>query len=210
MKLHHPPGRSGRLWLEHRLAVAIRGDELLRQKRQALALEQRRLRMLQRQTEQDWIAASREAEAWLTRALFLAGDSQLRILSSQLKGRASAELRWRSSMGVVYPAEARALLPPSPPTFPLGGSAAMDVAVPAVRAAVDAAVSYAAARAALARVSEELGATARRVRAIERRWVPTLHAELRDLRLRLDELEREDGVRARWVQRRLRHRTTSA
>lgn len=33
MKLRHPPERSGRLWLEHRLAVAKRGYELLEEKR---------------------------------------------------------------------------------------------------------------------------------------------------------------------------------
>ena len=109
-------------------------------------------------------------------------------------------------MGVEYPADAQALLPEAPPTFPLAGSAATDVALPEVRQAVTAAVSHAAARTAIARVSRELETTKRRVRAIERRWIPALQVGLHDLRLRLEELEREDGVRARWVRRRIERR----
>ncbi|HYM50482.1 MAG TPA: V-type ATP synthase subunit D [Candidatus Limnocylindrales bacterium] len=203
MKLHHPPGRSGRLWLEHRLAVATRGHELLEEKRHALAAEERRLRVLAEETRARWTSCSLEAERWLVRAVVLAGEHQVALLATQVERRASAELSWRGWMGVSYPAEARADLPPPPPAFPVGGTAAMDLAVRAVGPAVEAAVEHAAAAAALERVTEELLMTIRRVRVIERRWIPTVEATLHDLRLRLDEAEREDAVRARWVQRRI-------
>ena len=45
----------------------------------------------------------------------------------------------------------------------------------------------------------QLAATARRQRAIERRWIPEHEAELRRIALTLDEREREDIARVKWA-----------
>jgi vacuolar-type H+-ATPase subunit D/Vma8 len=67
---------------------------------------------------------------------------------------------------------------------------------------VDAAVKDAVARSALKRISSELALTARRQRALERRWLPALTAATRRLNGALDELEREEATRAVWARRR--------
>jgi len=69
---------------------------------------------------------------------------------------------------------------------------------------VDAAVKDAVARSALKRIGSELALTARRQRALERRWLPALTAARKQLNGALDELEREEATRAVWAQRRQR------
>ena len=203
MRLRHPPGRSGRLWLEHRVEVATRGADLLDKKRRALVQEHRRLRVLARETEAEWNRMAREAELWLNRAAVLAGEEKVAMLAAR-HPPAQVTVRWRSSMGVVFASEANVDLGPRRGDAS-GGSAAADLAVAASRDAVEAAVKDAVARSALKRISSELALTARRQRALERRWLPALTAARVRLNGALDELEREEATRSLWArQRRMR------
>jgi len=199
VRLRHPPGRAGRLWLEHRVEVARRGADLLDKKRRALVLEQSRLRVLARETEEYWNATAREAESWLNRAAVMAGEEKVAILATQ-HSAAEVTVRWRSSMGVAFASEAILDLGPSPGGVS-GGSAASDLAVTASRRAVEAAVKNAVARSALQRISREVAVTMRRQRALERRWLPTLSAALVRLNHELDEREREEATRVLWTVR---------
>jgi V/A-type H+-transporting ATPase subunit D len=200
MRLRHPPGRAGRLWLQHRLEVASRGADLLDKKRRALVLEHRRLRVLARETEADWFKAAKEAELWVTRAAVMAGEEKIAMLAAQHPA-VRVTVRWRSSMGVAFASEASVDLG-TEPMGASGGSAAADIAVTAGRRAVESAVRDAVARSALKRISSELAITSRRQRALERRWLPALAAAGVQLNETLDELEREEATRARWVQQR--------
>jgi V/A-type H+/Na+-transporting ATPase subunit D len=199
MRVRHPPGRAGRLWLQHRVEVATSGAELLDKKRRALQQELRRLQVLVRETQEAWTEAAVEAEAWVTRAAVMAGEEQLRTLAAT-QARATVAVQWRSSMGVVYAAETRIDLG-SVPSPAVGGSAATDAALPAARRAVEAAVRNAAAQSALKRIGGELAITSRRHRALERRWLPALTAAAARLDERLDELEREETIRSAWAGR---------
>lgn len=197
MNVRHPPGRAGRLWLRHRTAVAERGAELLDRKRRALVQEYRRLQVLSRETDADWKKAADEAATWVSRAAILAGDEGLKLVEA-VQRPAEVTVRWRSSMGVAFPAEAGVNFGPAPQPVH-GGSVAVDLAVPAARRAVQAAVNDAAARAAMHRIGVELAVTSRRQRALERRWLPALAATATRLNEALDELEREEATRALWV-----------
>jgi V/A-type H+-transporting ATPase subunit D len=199
MRLRHPPGRAGRLWLEHRVEVAGRGADLLDKKRRALVQEHRQLRVLARETKAEWNRMAVEAEVWLNRAAVLAGEEKVAMLAVQ-HPLAQVTVRWRSSMGVAFASEASVdlgLLPGGAS----GGSAAADLAVAASRQAVEAAVKDAVAYSALMRISSELALTARRQRALERRWLPALTTAQARLSGALDELEREEAMRSLWARR---------
>jgi V/A-type H+-transporting ATPase subunit D len=200
LNLRHPPGRAGRLWLQHRQEVATRGADLLDKKRHGLVQEHRRLVVLARGTHAEWDKAAREAELWINRAAVMAGEEQLAILAAKHRA-AEVTVRWRSSMGLVFASEASVELG-APAPGAAGGSAATDLAMAASRRAVEAAVKDAVARSALARVAAELAVTSRRQRALEHRWLPALDAALTRLNESLDELEREEGARAFWVRQR--------
>jgi V/A-type H+-transporting ATPase subunit D len=201
--VRHPPGRSGRLWLERRLAVARRAADLLDRKRQALISETERMRVLSERAQRNWGAAMGETRSWAARAAALTGEEQGEELTAHLGGHAAARVGWRSIMGVAYPAEVSIELPAGT-AAPLAGTAAYDELEGAARRALAAALESAAATRAYALLRDELAHTARRQRLIDKRRVPDLAEQLRSLEQRLEEQERDEGVRVRWVARRAR------
>jgi len=198
MRLRTPPGRAGRPWLVHRLAVARRGADVMDQKRRGLLHERTRLVTIVSEARDAWEAAVREAEVWLQRALLISGQRSFELASFHVPEQAEVHLTWQRSLGVVYPSDAEVRLPSTPDLIAPGGSSALPIAASAYGRAVEAGARFAAARSALDRVEAEFAATTRRLRALERRWIPAHESALAALALSLDESEREDAVRARW------------
>lgn len=198
MRLRTPPGRAGKPWLVHRLAVATRGADVLDDKRRGLLRERARLVALVEETNEAWELAVSEAETWLQRAVLISGQRAFELASFHVPGRADVHLTWRRSLGVRYPYDAEVTLPPTPDLVAPGGSSALPLAASAYGRAVEAGARHASARAAHERVEAELVATTRRLRALERRWIPAHEEALAQLELALDETEREDAVRTRW------------
>ena len=201
MRIRQPPGRTGRLWLLRRLAVARRGHDVLEQKQRALRRELDRLDRLLGTVRSEWEERARASELWWQRGAVLAGERPLSLASSFVPGKAEVELVWHNALGVVYPYEATISLPLGE-LFPAGGSVALGYAAQMHRAALEAAVQLGATELAYRRTASELHATTQRLRAIERRWIPEHEEALRQLELALDENDREEGARVRWVIRR--------
>ncbi len=192
-----PPGRAGQVWLQHRLAVAERGADLLDQKLRILHGEALRLRLLTERTGATWTAAQREAHTWLVRAALVAGERGLRLAA--LDADADVRIAWTHTMGGTYPVSADVALRPPPPHALPPASAALVAAREAYVRATDAAVQHAVAQAALRIVAAEEAATRRRLRALTTHWAPQLTSALAATRLALEEQEHEDAVRLRWV-----------
>ena len=192
-----PPGRAGQVWLQHRLAVAERGADLLDQKLRILHGESLRLRLLTERTGATWTAAHHEAHTWLVRAALLSGERGLRLAAPD--DDADVRIAWTHTMGASYPVSADVVVPsPSPHALPATNTALV-AARQAYRQATDAAVQHAVAQAALRIVEAEEAATRHRLRALTTHWVPWLTSALAATRLGLEEQEHEDAVRLRWV-----------
>lgn len=198
MRLRTPPGRAGRPWLVHRLEVANRGARVLDDKRRALLRERARFAELVEETRAAWEEAARDAEVWLRRALRISGERSLELASFYTTEPAGVRLAWRRSLGAFYPSDVEVELPPTSDLIAPRGSSALPFAAASHGRAVEAGARYAAARLALERIDAELAATTRRLRALERRWIPAHEQALAALELMLDETEREDAVRVRW------------
>jgi V/A-type H+/Na+-transporting ATPase subunit D len=196
VRVRYPPGRAGRPWLAHRLDVARRGAELLRQKQLALQREQDRLEPLLAQARSEWEHRAREAERWLARAAMLGGERQLDYVPSAL---AQVTVSWRTILGVRCPADPELALPSDRELVPAGASAAVYCATAAHRRALEVAVRVGVAERALERIQTDLRATRLRRVAIERRWIPAHERALAELELGLDEVEREDSARVRRI-----------
>jgi V/A-type H+-transporting ATPase subunit D len=194
--LRTPPGRAGRLWLQHRLAVARKGADLLEHKLRALHTERQRLALREERARAAWEAAGREAGTWLLRGALLGGEPAVRLASAP--ATAEVDVVWESAMGVRYPASATVRLPSPAPGGPPAGSAALVAARAGYRRALAAAAEQAAVEAAVRIVEEQERATRRRLRAVERRWLPRLEEQLARVQLALDEDEHADGIRLRW------------
>ena len=201
MKVRHPPGRAGRPWLVHRLAVARRGAELLDEKFRALMRERARLEPQVAQARAEWEHRAREAERWLTRAAVMSGERQLALAAAAIARAGVGDRRAgaRSSASAA---------PPTPRSLPateasLAGGAALLSAAEAHRGRAGAprcAARWPRARCGASRPScAPRGCAATRS---QRTWIPAHEEALRALELTLEELEREDGARLRRVTQR--------
>lgn len=186
-----------------RLAVANRGRDVLEQKRRALARQLEQLDAQLAEARHDWDERARDAERWWQRAAVLAGERPLELAREAVQERAEVTFVWHNALGVGFPGDP-AVSPPAGRLFPAGGSAALAFAADAHRHALEAAARLGAASLAYERTARELRLTSQRLRALERRWIPEHERELRELRLALDEGDREDAARSRWTIRRLR------
>lgn len=200
MSLRVPPGRAGRIWLLRRIAVASRGRDVLEQKRRALLREAERLRRQRDEARVEWEEAVRDAEAWWRRAALLAGERALQLSVALAPVPAEVTVRYRNALGVSAPVEAELRLPP--PVSGARGSSALAFAAAAHRRALEVGARLAVAERAHEATLAEAAATSRRLRAIERRWLPEHEGALERLELELDEVDREDAARVRWVIRR--------
>lgn len=189
-----PPGRAGRLWLRRRLDTAERGRDQLDRKLRILVPELQRRRIQADLCRKDWAEACSDATTWLLRATLLGGQDAVRhAVPPHL---AEVELTWTTAVGLSYPADVRLVsLPEDAPLLP--GNAAIAPAAAAFRAALLAGVRTAAAEEAVRRVEAESAVTRRRLRALEKRWLPWLHESLAALELALEQGEQEDSVRLR-------------
>jgi V/A-type H+/Na+-transporting ATPase subunit D len=192
-----PQGRSARVWLKRRLAVARRGADLLDQKLRILRREEQRFTLFAERTGAAWEQAAREAETWLLRGVLLSGERGVRLADEA--AAAEVDVRWVTTMGVRHPDSAVCTRPVRSERLPLADNAALVRAVNAYGKSLDAAVEHAAALAALHALEAEIRATRRRSRALEDRWIPRLETALRQVQLALDEQEHDDGVRRRWA-----------
>ncbi|OJV60913.1 MAG: hypothetical protein BGO38_09300 [Cellulomonas sp. 73-145] len=189
-----PPGRAGRLWLRARLSTAQKGRDQLDRKLRILLPEQQRLQTRLERREATWSQAYAEAQTWLLRAVLLGGEDVVRCAAPS--GTAEVEVVWTSAMGLSYPEDVLVRTGPADGAV-LAGNAAVVPATAAFQAALVAGARAAAAREAVARLAAEIAVTRRRMRALDKRWLPWLRERLAALELTLEQTEQEDGMRLR-------------
>ncbi|HEY6749361.1 MAG TPA: V-type ATP synthase subunit D [Mycobacteriales bacterium] len=194
-----PPGRAGRLDLERRLRSARRSADVLDRKLRILRVEQDSLERAAREAEDCWRKRYADADTWLLRAALL---GHRRGLLAAERPEAELVLGRAMAAGVGYLVLERMTVPDRPLSAAPPASAASDPAAAAGAVALEAAVRYAVADAALRSVAAEVSITRRRLRAIEDRWLPALTERYRVVVAELDEQERAEGARLRWATRR--------
>lgn len=194
-----PPGRAGRLWLRNRSDFARRSLELLDRKQLLLRQELERARAGRDTAREAWTDACLDARQWGLRAELIGGASDVAMAGSGLAGHAQVDVRWRNTMGVTHPDDARLNPAVLAPMQAAATNSALGVAAAAYREALRAAVAFAVIERACDALERELSATQRRRRSIERHRLPALQDALERLELRLDELEREERVVNRWA-----------
>jgi V/A-type H+-transporting ATPase subunit D len=194
--------------LAARLAIAKRGADLLDRKRQALMHEHARVHVEAVEAHRAWRRELDEAERWSARSLMLDGAGRLDLLARHATMSASLALSWSNAMGAQLPSVDRVSVPEPPLLSALGGSSAAVLAARAWREAALAAARCAVAERAQTELSTELARATRRLRALENRWIPEHKRAFAQLDLALDENQREQATRVRWLNRRLPNEPT--
>jgi len=188
-----PPGRAGRLWLRDRIEVATRGRDQLDRKLRLLLPEAARLRAAAEQQRAEWRTAYQDGQLWRLRAGLVGGQDALRRSLPAAPARMSSALL--TVMGVSYPSDVAVQAPPEAVLPP--DTVAAEQAAESFRRAVTAGARTAAADESVRRVEEEIAATRRRYRALDRRWLPYLTAALAALDIALAQEEQDDSARRR-------------
>jgi len=194
-----PPGRAGRVWLRGRLEIAGRGAELLDRKRQVLLGEQARLRDELRQARRAWRDVAAGAELWSRRAAVIDGARRMDVLARNVRADAALELSWSNLMGARLPSVTGVAIPGPLDLSALGGSSAAVLAARAGAEATRAGARCAAAERAEREIARELARATRRLRALRKRLIPEYEAALQHIELALDESQREQSSRVRWL-----------
>jgi V/A-type H+-transporting ATPase subunit D len=184
------------LWLRDRLRTGRLAADLLDGKVRILRVEQRRFHLAAERTLAAWCAAWQRAEEAGLRAAMMGGRREMRLYAPP---PADVTVTWASVMGLRYPVGATCAFPSTSDAERCPGTTALVEALPAYRTAVTAAVAHAAADAACRAIDAEVADTARRLRAINDRWLPALEEQLRELSQRLEEIERAETARLRWI-----------
>ena len=140
----------------------------------------------------EWERKAASTSAWNARACAAAGQRALRLAALDAPP-ATVIVTRRNFLGVVVPKSAET------PDASCGKERDRPPLAEAHAEALTAALELAVLRAPHEEVEEELRKTVRRLRAIERRWIPEHEAALRKLELMLKEVDLADIARARWA-----------
>ena len=189
-----PPGRAGRLWLRRRLEVATRSRDQLDRTLHLVEVERHRLLALEESYRTEWERACAEGSTWLARAAVLTGRDGIRTATPPAS--LTAEVGWAATAGVVHPVTAVVAHAVRPPATS-HATTALAPARDAYERALAAGASLAAVQAGLRSLDRQAAATRRRLRGLDKRWIPRLEESLRDLEAALEQGEREDRGRLR-------------
>jgi V/A-type H+-transporting ATPase subunit D len=187
-----------------RLVVARRTAEVIDEQRTVLMTRLSEAAHEERSARETWDAAAREADRWLARAVLPGGGRQLDVGISFVTHPAEVKVAWATVMGVTLPVDGVVSRAAGPDMVVLGAGSALVLAAEAHRRALEAAVIHAVADERRRRLETQLRRTVRRLRALQKRWIPMQESMLRELHATLEEGERGESTRMRWLARRSR------
>lgn len=190
--------------LRKRRNIAQRGEDLLREKLDALMIEffqfAREITALRAKT-QDLLSKTylKFAEAQI-----LMGATRLEETSLTAQDRFDVDASTRNVIGVSIPdVEVKVIPLEGYPYSMIGTSAKLDEAVALMTEAVKNMVELSAAEAAIRRLAEAIAATKRRVNSLEYIVIPRILNTIRYIEMSLQERAREDFFRLKRIKTRL-------
>ena len=210
---HTGATRAELLVKQRQIALAQQGRVLLQEKRNAL------LQQLLRTAEQvlrsgaELERSAGEARLALVLAETLDGPEAVRSVALAARGQVTLEVTGTNVVGVPVPViECKSVVRgPLDRGYSLPGvSGRIDAAAEAFEAQVDLIIALAASEMRLRRLAEEIGRTTRRVNALDNVLIPRLVAQRAQIRMGLEEQERQDLFRLKRVKLKLTRRPRAA
>ncbi len=196
------PTRMELIKLRRRIAMAKKGHDLLKMKRDGLIMEFRTILEDAKRVIYEMIDRYREAQQKL--ALAMAADGVIAVKSIALSVEKSPvfSLKRKNIMGVVVPVIKREKVrkPLSEKNYGIiGTTARIDEAVEAYEALIDAILEVAEIETTLKRLIEEIDRTKRRVNALEFKVIPDMEESARYITFKLEEMDRENIIRLKKI-----------
>jgi H(+)-transporting ATP synthase, vacuolar type, subunit D len=202
MALNVKPTRSELIGIKKRIALSQRGHKLLKMKRDGLILEF--FKVLAQAKDLKNELNEKYARAQKMIAIAETVDGNIGVLTAAFSASENPEigLKNKNIMGVVVPEiEAKGVKKPLDERgySVIGTSAAIDEAADAFEELVDVIIRSAELDTTMKRLLDEIEGTKRRVNALEFKVIPELVDARNFIKMRLDEMEREELVRLKRV-----------
>lgn len=199
------PTRSELIAIKKRIALSERGYNILKMKRDGLILEFFKVLEEAKDVRGEMLEKYRRASRMVTVANTVEGKIGVKAAAFSVQEVPEIQLRSRNIMGVVVP-EIEATKVKKNITERgygiLGTRTVIDETADAFEELVDAIVESAEIETTMKRLLDEIETTKRRVNALEFKVIPEL-SEARDfIKMRLDEMEREELFRLKKIKAR--------
>lgn len=200
------PTRSELIILKKRIKLALSGYGLLKKKRDGLILEFFEVLKKAKALRSELANEYSEAKRKMNIARVVETDLKIKSISLALKERPAVELDSKNIMGVIVPkvkgtASERPLLERGYGF--ISGSTKIDEAALGYERVVVKVLLAAEVEVSLRKLLGEIEKTKRKVNALERVTIPRLEKDAYYIRLRLEEIERENFVRLKLIKQRI-------
>jgi V/A-type H+/Na+-transporting ATPase subunit D len=196
------PTRSELLQIKKKIALANSGYKLLKKKRDGLIMEFFNVLKKARNIRQELTAEYSLALNKINIARAIDSDMQIKSAAMSIKQQPLIELDTKNIMGVRVPSITSGEVKKS--IFERGygilsATSKIDEAAESYEAVVEKIIAAAEIEITLKRLLREIERTKRKVNALERLTIPRLHKDAAYIRLRLEEMERENFSRLKML-----------
>ena len=196
------PTRSELIKLKKKIKLARSGYNLLKKKRDGLVLEFFEILKSAKTVRHEMTAEYRQAISRINRARMSEGDIKIRSLAMAIATKPEISLKPRNIMGVVVPRIEGAGVQKTMQErgfSPFGSSAAVDEAAAAFERGIAKVIVGEEVETSMKRLLAEIEKTKRRVNALEFAVIPKMQHTERFIKLRLEEMERENIFRLKRI-----------
>ncbi|MDI6719769.1 MAG: V-type ATP synthase subunit D [Methanomicrobiales archaeon] len=199
------PTRSELINLKKRIALSQRGYNILKKKRDGLILEFFKVLEEAKRSRGDLQAAYNRASEMIALANTVEGTIGIKSAAFSVKEVPEIDLRSKNIMGVVVPEISaskvrKGILDRGYGL--IGTSSVLDEAATAYEELVEAVIRSAEVETTMKRLLDDIESTKRRVNALEFKVIPELSAARDFIKMRLDEMEREELFRLKKIKAR--------
>ncbi|MBI4150089.1 V-type ATP synthase subunit D [Candidatus Woesearchaeota archaeon] len=196
------PTRSELMKLKKKIKLAKSGYNLLKKKRDGLILEFFEILKHAKTLRQELAIEYKEAQHKMNIARTLETDLKIKSLALAVHDMPTITLQTKNIMGVVVPKIETTMAKKGMKERGYGiveGSSVIDEAAAAYERVVEKTIKAAEVETAMKRLLQEIEKTKRRVNALEFSVIPKMQQQEKFIKLRLEEMERENVFRLKRI-----------
>ncbi len=196
------PTRSELMKLKKKIKLAKSGYNLLKKKRDGLILDFFEILKEAKTLRQDLVENYKNAMKKMAVARIMDGDLKIKSLAMSIAKEPSIEVKTKNIMGVVVPKIEGEIVAKNMKERGYGvieSSAAIDEAAEAYEGVIRKVIKAAEVETTIKKLLDEIKKTKRRVNALEFAVIPGMHQQEKFIKLRLEEMERENIFRMKRI-----------
>jgi len=199
------PNRTELIKLKNKIKLAKSGHRLLKKKRDGLILEFFEVLKKAKSIREEMTADYKVAQDKINMARTLENDLKIKSLAMAISQQPEVEIEARNIVGVIVPKIKRKEIRKTMAERGYGfyNSAAIDEATDAYELLVEKIIDAAEIETTIRKMLDEIEKTKRRVNALEFEVIPKMEDQAAFIKMRLEEMERENFGRLKLIKGRM-------